>query len=83
MTFNCDLDLKSAKLELWVLHIISLRQTFDQRLKKIIPGVKEIEPTPNSRLKLVTFNCDLELKSTGLSYAIHVGSAHCPTQVNS
>ena len=31
-------------------------------------GKGDMEPTPNSRLKLVTFNCDLDLKSTGLSY---------------
>ena len=29
-------------VELWVLHIISQRQTFDQNLKKILPGVKAI-----------------------------------------
>ena len=32
VTFNCDLD-----LELWILHIVSLRQTFDYRLMKIFP----------------------------------------------
>ena len=42
-----------------------------------------MEPTPNSRLKLVTFNCDLDLKFAGLSYGFWVmGSAHCPTEVN-
>ena len=121
VTFNCDLDLESAKLgygfctsSLWGKHLT-------KRLKKILPGVKEIwsrhqiqgsnswpstvtltlspqgwfmgsancptevniwptfkenpsrgkgdmEPTPNSRLKLVTFNCDLDLKSAGLIY---------------
>ena len=35
-----------------------------------------MEPTPNSKLKILTFNCDL--KYAGLSY----GSAHCPTEVN-
>ena len=29
-------------VELWVLHIISLRWTFDQSLMKILPGIKEI-----------------------------------------
>ena len=41
-------------------------------------GKGDMEPTPNSRLKLVTFNCDIDLKSAGLSY----GVAHCPTEVN-
>ena len=38
VTLNCDLDLVSARLS-WVLHIVSLRQTHDQSLKKILPGV--------------------------------------------
>ena len=29
-------------VELWVLHIVSMRQTFDQSLIKILPGVKEV-----------------------------------------
>ena len=37
-----------------------------------------MEPTSNSRLKLVTFNCDLELKSAGLNY----GFCTSPTEVN-
>ena len=41
MTFNCDRDLVGM-IELWVLHIISLRGTFDQSLMKILQGVKEI-----------------------------------------
>ena len=39
MTFYCDLD---GMLELWVLHIASLRQTFDQSLMKIFQRVQEI-----------------------------------------
>ena len=55
--------------ELWVLHIISLRQTFWPTFKENPSrGKGDMEPTPNSRLKLVTFNCDLDLKSAGLSY---------------
>ena len=41
-------------------------------------GKGDIELTPNSRLKLVTFNCDLELKSAGLSY----GFCTLSTEVN-
>ena len=41
-----DLDLWSwpwvGMVDLWVLHIVSLRQTYDQSLKKILPGVQEI-----------------------------------------
>ena len=38
VTLNCDLDLVSAWLS-YVLHIVSLRQTYDESLKKIFPGV--------------------------------------------
>ena len=109
VTFNCDLDLELACL-LWVLHIASLRQTFDQSFMKIFQRVQGIwseqerdgwpsivtltlslhrwvigsihhftkakiwpkfnkavwmamERPQNSRLKLVTFNCDLDLES--------------------
>ena len=31
-------------------------------------GKGDMEPTQNSRLKFVIFNCDLDLKSAGLSY---------------
>ena len=56
-----------SMLELWVLHIISLRRTFDQNLMKIFSGVKEIWSGQTIRLKLVTFNCDLDLESVWLS----------------
>ena len=42
VTLNCDLDLVSA----WLCYefcILSQRQTYDQSLKKILPGVKEIQ----------------------------------------
>ena len=52
----------------WVLHIISLGQKFDQCLKKILPGVKEIWSWHQIQGSLVTFNCDLDLKSAWLSY---------------
>ena len=75
VAFSCDLDLESA----WVLHIISLRRTFDQRLKKILPGVKEIWSWhhiqgSNSWPSTVT----LTLSPQGWI----MGSAHCPTEVN-
>ena len=40
------------------------------RLTKENPsrGKGDMEPTPNSKLKLVTFKCDLDLKFAGLSY---------------
>ena len=41
MTFYCDLDLVGM-LELWVLHIASLTQTFDQSFMKIFQTVQEI-----------------------------------------
>ena len=31
----------------------------------------DMEPTPNSRLKSVTFNCDIDLKSAGLNYGFY------------
>ena len=109
VTFNCDLDPESACVR-WVLHIASLRQTFDQNFMKIFQRVQEIwreqerdgwpsivtltlilhrwvidsthhltkaniwpkfnkavwmalEWPENSRLKLVTFNYDLDLES--------------------
>ena len=40
MTLTCDLDLELAWL--WVLHIDSLRRTFDQCLMKIFQRVQEI-----------------------------------------
>ena len=40
-TLNCDLDLESAWLSFW-FSIVSLRWKFNQSLKKILPGVKEI-----------------------------------------
>ena len=63
VAFSCDLDLESALL-LWVLHIISLTQTFDQCLKKILPGVKEIWSRhhiqgSNSWPSTVTFTAEL------------------------
>ena len=64
--------------ELWVLHIISLRQTFDQSLKKILPEVKEIWRRhriqgSNSWPSTVT----LTLSQQGWV----MGSAHCPSEV--
>ena len=41
-------------------------------------GKDDMEPTPNSRLKLLAFNCDLTLSPQGWV----MGSAHCPTEVN-
>ena len=41
MTLTCDLDLELAWF-LWVLHIDSLRRTFDQSLMKIFQRVQEI-----------------------------------------
>ena len=65
--------------ELWVLHIISLRQTFDQCLKKILTWVKEIWSRhqiqgSNSWHSTVT----LTLSPQGWA----MGSAHCPTEVS-
>ena len=40
MTLTCDLDL--GMVDLWVLHIDSLRRTFDQSLMKIFQRVQEI-----------------------------------------
>ena len=39
MTLNCDLDLVSAWLS-YELHIVSLRQTYDQSLKKSFQGYR-------------------------------------------
>ena len=67
----------SPQAELWVLHIVPLRWTFDQSLEKILLGVKEIQRTQNSRLKPVTLNCDL--------VSLHgwaMGSAHHFTEAN-
>ena len=41
MTLTCDLDLELAWLT-WILHIDSLRRTFDQSLMKILQRVQEI-----------------------------------------
>ena len=38
MTLTCDLDM----VDLWVLHIDSLRRTFDQSLMKIFQRIQEI-----------------------------------------
>ena len=55
-----------------ILHIVSLRWTFHQSLKKILPLVLDTERTRNSRLKHVTLTlsqtCDLDLVSAWLSY---------------
>ena len=42
MTLTCDLDLELAWLTR-VLHMDSLRRTFDQSLEKILPWGKEIQ----------------------------------------
>ena len=42
MTFNCNLDLVGM-LVLWVLHIASLRQTFDQSFMKSFKGSGAME----------------------------------------
>ena len=44
MTLTCDLDLELAWLT-WVLHIDSLRRTFDQSLMKIFQRVQDMEQT--------------------------------------
>ena len=41
MTLTCDLDFVGM-VDLRILHINSLRRTFDQRLKKIFQRVQEI-----------------------------------------
>ena len=46
MTLTCDLDL--GMVDLWVLHIDSLRQTFDQSLMKIFQRVQEIRSRQES-----------------------------------
>ena len=53
--------------ELLIVHTASLRSTFDQSFR----GKGDTEGTRNVRLKLVTFNCDLGLKSDWLSYGFH------------
>lgn len=49
VTFKCDLDFGEGGgkrlgdiVEWWVLHIISLRRTFDQSLMKVLPKVVQI-----------------------------------------
>ena len=51
-------------VELWVLHIISLRRTFDPNLINIFQRVQEIW----SEHEIQGFNCDLDPESACLSY---------------
>ena len=59
MTFNCDLDLKSAGLSYGSAHCpteVNIRTKFRENPPK---GKGDTERTKNSRLKPVTLNCDL------------------------
>ena len=83
MTLNYDHDLNSAWLSYDPAHrltnIISLRQTFERHLKKILPGIKEIW----SRHQIQGSNSWLSTVTLTLSPQGWVmGSAHCPTEVN-
>ena len=42
MTLTCDLDLELAWFDLWVLHIDSLRRTFDQSLTRAVVGQRSL-----------------------------------------
>ena len=59
-------------LELWVLHIASLRQTFDQKFhENLSKGSGDME---QKRKRWMTFNCDLDLESALLSYRFYTSS---------
>ena len=55
-----------------VLHIASLRQTFDQSFMKIFQRVQEIWSEQEKRW--MTFNCHLDLESASLSYRFYTSS---------
>ena len=50
VTLDCYLDLESALNIIWILHIISVKETFNQSLIKTLPGIKEYRADKNSRL---------------------------------
>ena len=79
MTFTVTLTLSRYAWVMGSAHHLSLRQTFDQHLKKILPGVKEIW----SRHQIQGSNLWPSTVTLTLSPQGWVmGSAHCPTEVN-
>ena len=61
------------------MHIISLRQTFDQTLMKILPGVKEIYSKP----EIENSNWGPSVVTSTVSpHGCDIGSAHHLTKAN-
>ena len=79
MTFNCDLDLESAWLSYGFctssLSEANIQPKFNENPSR---GKGGMEWTRNSRLKLLTFNCDFDLESAWLSN----GSVYRLTEAN-
>ena len=73
VTSDCDLDLEPTD-ELWVLHTVFLRLTFDQSYIKILEISGDMERTRKNDRKLVTFDCELDLEPAWFSNKFYTTS---------
>ena len=70
-------DSTGCMVEFWLDTLISLREYL--KLIKILSGDKgNMEPTRNSKLKLMVFSYDLTL----IQHALPIGLAYCLTEAN-